>query len=211
MSEEQKTLADLVQKTPNGVPFIEITDLLTEEELKNVWRTIDSFEIAYMPRDPGETGASAPVGQNLSQLKQNYSIPLGMIYGSPEVQALCPLTNSLVPKFDGLRVPLSEADPAFRQLGVIPHLNIRLNYYGDGDRYENHIDEGHITAIFFVARDETRFEGGDVILEDECEVKFENNKLLVMPSYAVHRVTPVEVRREDELSGNGRWSLTMMV
>ena len=202
----------------NGVPYVEVADLFTEEELTEVWKTLDALVIENMSRNPTDTGMSVhgvegdPLQTELMKMKQCYSMFLNHLYSDPYAQGHCRMTQILIPKWQDLKDIIATLHPAFRQLSMKKGCSIVVSYYGDGDRYEEHTDEGVVTAMIQLSKDESKFEGGELALEGgEKTIPFQNNKMIVIPGHMRHAVKPVSTKLEDERAGLARWSVNLFM
>lgn len=90
-------------------------------------------------------------------------------------------------------------DPIFRTLNHTTKHKIHLIKYEDEDFYDWHKDltEGLISLSYMFCKQPQSFEGGNFVLkwrEEEKEVEFQNNRLVIFPCDSAHRVTPVKMK-----------------
>jgi hypothetical protein len=104
---------------------------------------------------------------------------------------------AMLESFESAREPLFQIIPSC----WAPHLQV--SSYGTGDHYDFHEDEGagvNLTALVFLAREQKRIRGGDLVLAydgEQTKIRFRHNRLVVFPSKTLHRVTRVRVDGDD--------------
>lgn len=185
-------------------PYIIVDDFLDEHDLSECWRTIDSLKISGLA-GPEVTGSALNL-ETMQPVKQNRGVWLTEIYD--KYPGLCPLMDVFIERHGDVRSESMDMHPAFRCLGHISY-SILVSYYGDADRYHRHRDNSQVTTLFWMCKDEQKFTGGDLTLEDSKTIEFKNNRLIMFPGYTYHEVSPIEMEPEDIESGLGRWTVTM--
>lgn len=200
-------------KEVNKCPLVIVDDFLDDRGIQNCWATIDSLELAELA-PPHETGAAAHKpeegAEHLQFKKKNRGLFLEELYTNRP--KLCKLSNALLPKYVELSKEIHDKHPAFRFLEtndeILP-ISILLSYYGKGDYYEKHTDGGSISSLFYLAKDESKFTGGNLLFEEEEIVQFKHNRFVMFPSYAHHQVGIVDMSYKDTELGFGRWSVSI--
>jgi len=192
-------------KEVNKVPYVVIDDVLTEDELKEVWATLDSFPIDGLL--PGSETGTAFQSETYRESKQNKGIFLDTLYSN--APQLCRMIRPLMPRFDEICREISKLHPAFRSLAGGWEGSILCSYYENGDYYDEHQDSSPITALFWLAKDQSKFEGGNLLLEREEPILFEHNRIVIFPGYCLHQVSPVKMKIKDSATGFGRWCVSL--
>jgi len=104
----------------------------------------------------------------------------------------------------------------FSKLGFANYAVLHTNTHGllyslytNGDEYKTHRDMSRTTCLIWLCKEPKKFEGGDLYLEElDKTIKFKNNRMVMFPGWAKHRVTPVVMdEKEDDL--NGRFCITL--
>jgi Rps23 Pro-64 3,4-dihydroxylase Tpa1-like proline 4-hydroxylase len=77
--------------------------------------------------------------------------------------------------------------------------DLLLSKYENGDHYEWHRDYCHLLTInYMLAKEPLQFEGGEFLIgnwdsqETTHTIEFKNNRLIIFPSRAFHKVVPVK-------------------
>lgn len=189
----------------NKVPYVVIDDFLTEEDLKEVWATLDSFPLDGLL--PGsETGTAYVYGSN-REAKQNKGVFLEQLYsGHPQ---MCRMAKPLVPKYSEICQEVGKLHPAFRSVEKEWQGSILCSYYENGDYYDEHQDTTAVTGLLWLAKDESKFEGGNLLIERTDPVPFKHNRLVMFPGYTLHQVSPIKMKVKDAASGYGRWCVSL--
>lgn len=186
----------------NDCPIVIVDDFLSEEGLTECWATIDSFSIPGLL--PPEDTASATVEGEL--IKRNKALFLNEIYESAPMS--CRMAHPLFERYAEFREKAWNVHPAFRTLRN-PQVSMLLSYYGNGDYYQDHVDACPITALYWLCKDRSKFEGGDLTIEGQKTYEFRNNRMILFPGYTYHQVSPITMDQDDELKGLGRWTVTL--
>ena len=189
----------------NKVPYVVVDDVLTEEELKEAWATLDSFSLDDL-LEGGDTGTAYNTG-TYKKSKQNKGVFLDQLYGNhPQ---LCRLAKPLIPKYGEICQEASQLHPAFRPVGEGWNGTILCSYYKNGDYYDAHQDTTPVTGLYWLAKDESKFEGGNLLIENAEPVQFKNNRMVMFPGYCIHQVSPVKMKIRDADDGLGRWCVSL--
>jgi hypothetical protein len=102
-------------------------------------------------------------------------------------------------------------DVVYRYIRYSNRLNTLLSYYENDDYYEPHCDESKITAITWLFKTPKLFSGGDLIIENEWQIKCMDNRTVIFPSILQHEVTKVEMQSENIGTKSGRFSITTFI
>ena len=184
-------------------PVVMIDDLFTEEQLAECWATVDSFRIKDLMPPLQTQSAEDEEGR---PLKQNRGFFLNHLYqGHPQLNRfnnvfrevyaeVCKETQKLHPAFDVTRT----YEPNDR-------LDYLLSYYGNSDHYLPHRDASTVTNLVWLARDESKFEGGNLLIQNEYKIEFKHNRMVLFPGYTLHQVGPVTMDEKDAEAGLGRY------
>ena len=90
-------------------------------------------------------------------------------------------------------------DGLFETTLTVNSSDLLLSKYEDDDHYEWHRDYSHLLTInYMLAKEPLQFEGGEFLVggwdsqEVTHTVEFKNNRLVIFPSRAFHKVLPVK-------------------
>ena len=187
----------------NKCPVVMIDNLFSEEQLEHCWGTIDSLDIRQL-LPPNET--SGAMTEDGRPLKNNRGIFLNEIYQFHPHQ--CRIGNAWREVYTEICKKVHSMHPAFRVMeayDVTHDLSLLLSYYGNSDYYGRHRDSTTITSLIWLAKDETKFEGGNLLVEDQFKIEYKHNRLVLFPGYTYHQVGPVTMKEEDAKAGLGRY------
>ena len=77
--------------------------------------------------------------------------------------------------------------------------NYFLNYYEDSNFYDYHTDKATITALTIFFQEPKKFEGGELLFENELTIPCENNTLVIFPSILKHRAETIKMKTKEKL------------
>jgi hypothetical protein len=82
-----------------------------------------------------------------------------------------------------------------------------VSYYGDGDSYPSHIDDGAVTWLTWINKEPKKFIGGDLFFPDfNYKIEYKNNRTVCFYSGLYHEVEKIKLSDED--GSNGRFTIT---
>ena len=86
---------------------------------------------------------------------------------------------------------------------------IMASEYKKGDFYGNHADIYGYTVLVWFFKEPKRFNGGDfMLLGPNKLIECKHNRLVMIPSYYMHSVTPITMEEKYRNKGLGRYTLT---
>ena len=190
--------------TSNSAEYIIIEDFFEQHELSGIWR-----EIAFLtPKllGPEHTYAATEEG---AYLKKNTGLFLDDTYAKRETSDILVATRKLwSPE---ILAEIAKMSPWWRLLGMSTRDTTLLNCYKDNEYYNPHSDQAVITAITTLYKEPVNFTGGDfVISEYGVSIPKCSNTMVIFPSAAKHRVTPVKML-ETEVANPYRYSIAQFV
>tara|TARA_B100000214_G_C23775290_1_gene538704 strand:- start:31 stop:588 length:558 start_codon:yes stop_codon:yes gene_type:complete len=131
-------------------------------------------------------------------LKSNKGIFFHHLYTNPS--KFSPIWKLCSDKIKKSIVEYREKHITNRNIMTINNMWVLASYYEKGDYYLPHRDQTIATALFWF--NEEKFDGGDLTFDDTNEtVKYENNSMIIFPSWAKHGVNKV--------SHEGRYCVTI--
>ena len=175
----------------NNVPVVTMDNVFNEQQLDALWSVINLFDAdkLYMP-----SGKSVQCSHRGVLLDQVFN---------PSFKDVLPYTKVIGDTIKVLQGLVKNKHPVFRPFcnnhAVTPKM--LLSNYCNGDVYEEHIDECQLAMLIWLSEEE--FDGGDLVIEGEHTIPFQNNRVVLLPGYAKHRVT--------EMRGDGRWCFTIFM
>lgn len=85
----------------------------------------------------------------------------------------------------------------------------QVSYYEDGNNYAEHFDQFMHSCLIWFFREPKKFTGGDLTFTETGEVvSCKHNRMLLFPSYLMHKVDTVNMAEKDLGQGLGRYCLT---
>ena len=143
-------------------------------------------------KKPDETGGA--VKENGEQKKDNRGIFFQDIF-NPDY-AECSPTSLIIEEFVKKSQECEFTPNSIMQsLYSISGFNILFSAYRDGDYYEAHRDIAKLTILLWLGQKD--FDGGDLYLPDfDYTIPYEQNKLIMMPSFYRHEVTKISTDQE---------------
>ena len=195
-----------IEKTTNGIPFVVIDNFFKNSEKKQILHELE-FIRPHL-NGPGTTGgAENPDG---STKKYNNSLWCHDFFAAPQISAIYNLTRQYYEP--DLLSQISAGFWPAQYFNIFPNFvrqNIQVLYYEQNNNYDTHVDKAFVTCLYWTHKTPKKFEGGDIILDGETNVKCKDNRLLIFPSITKHKVTPVNMINKG--NGYGRYCISNFV
>jgi len=186
-----------------GVPIAIIDDLFTEEEHAAIFEEINFIrkeDLLFAPEDTGS--AKHPDG---TIKKQNSGAWFVDLYKQTILSPTCRISPKILD--EKLVNKLVAEDIMFNFLRNIHQVNSLLSYYDESDNYHTHVDASTFTVIHWLYKEPKKFDGGVFTFEGEGEIECVNGRVIYMPGFVNHGVTPVKLKTEDT-DGWGRYTIS---
>lgn len=160
-------------------------ELLDDQQLEFVWKEINLIFDQMVDQD--KTGTAVKDGKSLKSGK-------GFLVEDNLAKFVMPTISSVAEHF----------------MHSVPDANkytLLVNYYGDGDYYEEHKDDSIKTLNVMLCQNEQQFTGGEfVFTEENITIPFENNSYVIFDGKMPHKVNTVNLNKQE--FKNGRFTLT---
>jgi len=187
-------------------PCLLIDDWFTEDEQKSIWAELDFFtskEKFYRAEDTitAKYASGEPKGFS-------YRTYIDAVYRNGERDSsIIKLRKKM--HTDEFYNMIEEAMPQARNFRDTTHTSNLISYYEENDRYESHIDNFNFTSLIWFHREPKMYEGGDFILNDtNTEIVSKHNRMIIIPGYYKHQVTPLKWINKPNDLGYGRYTIT---
>jgi len=198
----------VIKELSNKTPFVLVQNVFDENELDSIHKELDflqSRENLWL--EPKDSGAAKDLENML--LKKNKGIWVNSIYANPEASAI--LTNNMKLYNSGVAQQIAMEHSWFEYFLHNAEFTTLLSYYEDSDHYKPHRDHAVLTTLTWLYKEPKKFEGGELILNDEATVACTNNMTLIIPSTCMHEVTPILLEEEARGQGLGRYTITTFI
>lgn len=193
-----------VDTTETNIPFAVIDDFFNDLEQEKILAELEFIR----PHFVGHGGSGGAVSAQGEQLKQTNSLWLTDFYSDPLKSNIYNLTRQY--NDPDLLFEIGQKTWFPRMLSSYQTIEaIQLLYYESNSSYDTHIDTAFLTFLYWIHKEPRKFEGGDLVLEEDRRVECKSNRLLVFPSFAKHRVTPVKMT--EQADGYGRYCISNFV
>ena len=186
-------------------PFIVSDNWYSPEEEKLIWKELDFY---YQP-DNLERAADFSAkkdGVNLSNSSRIY--PDAMFTEKyKHVSSIMSATKKFQDK--QFKDFIKKAMPQGVQFCLANKNSTIISYYDDAHEYKTHHDDPQFTILIWFFKEPKKFTGGDFIFtQPNLNVKCKHNRMVLFPSYYLHKVTPVLLDKEYRNKGLGRFTFT---
>lgn len=186
--------------------YIEIENFLDDNQKKAVWHELDAFANKDYLIHSGNDWTTSKDDRGQPLAKSSYRMFPNIIYSDVgfDVSPICRTRF----KVYHMMKDVTKNIPEYRLLSQCENWSSIAHYYEESGHYKPHTDRSIYTALLFLAKDPTKFTGGDLKFEDLGETaKFADNKLVFFPSYLLHESTPLKFKEGDK-SGFGKITLS---
>ena len=193
----------------NNFPALIVDDWYNAEEEQCVWKELNFYtnKRTLLRSEQDITTATNKEGESLVK---SFRIYPDLIY-NPQYRNqsnICYYTEKFRKKeFHSL---VSESfGPIYRMFQNTNSEKTLISYYENKDYYNEHCDIFAFTLLIWFYRQPKKYKGGDLVLtESNCTVENIHNRLIMFPSYYLHKVTPVDFKNSTEEIGFGRYTIT---
>lgn len=198
----------VIKELSNKTPFVLVQNVFDENELDSIHKELDflhSRESLWL--EPEDSGAARDFDN--APLKKNKGIWVNSIYANPEASSI--LTNNMKLYNSGVAQQIAMEHSWFEYFIHNAEFTTLLSYYEDSDHYKAHRDHAVLTTLTWIYKEPKKFQGGDLILNDEATIACTNNVTLILPSTCMHEVTPILLEEEARGQGLGRYTITTFI
>tara|TARA_B100000579_G_C22709006_1_gene793583 strand:+ start:38 stop:718 length:681 start_codon:yes stop_codon:yes gene_type:complete len=190
-------------------PFLLVDDFYNEKEQKLIWQELEFYSGKYMDADEDTRGARAVDSKTFKLINSSYRVYLDEVY-QKDSRHFSNILNVYGKVFhnDILEV-LRKNMPTAPLLEMSNADHSQISYYDSGDFYGSHVDTFDYTILIWFFKEPKRFSGGDFILGGpNKKIECRNNRMVMIPSYYYHAVTPITMEEKYKNKGLGRYTLT---
>ena len=187
--------------------YLVVDDFLKEDELKNVWLELDFLTNKSIMLPPEKSSSARDTLTNVI-LKKNSVIFLDDVYQNRETSHIFNVFQKL--RGEELTDIIEDLPHEFKYFKYIGHDRTFISYYEDSDYYKPHVDQAVLTCLYWCNKSPKSFEGGNLTIGDEqTQIEYKNNRLVIFPSYNIHSVDVIKMGKENvPFSGLGRYTIT---
>lgn len=187
-----------------GLPVAIIDNLYNAESLEKIWHELVFLNTSNKMKDPEFTGSATDSDGNI--LKQNKAISLDNVYADRNISNI--LQENRILWRDDVIGALIDYHPFFRFLHSANVDSTLISYYENSDFYKPHKDDAIVTALTWFYDQPKKFDGGDLILEDEVKIECKHNRCLIFPSILVHSVSSINLSTDLQNQNFGRFAMS---
>lgn len=186
-------------------PHYIIKNFFSDDELVNVW---DELELLKDNMLPPEQTASAYMEDNKTPAKNNKGVFLDNIYGNNRTSS--PILTYMRKTFSKEFISELNKNYIFNYIKNSNNDATLVSYYENGGYYLPHVDSSTITTLTHVFKEPKKFTGGELYFPlYDYEIENENNRMIIIPSFEVHGVKPVNLN--PEFTGSGRYAISQFI
>jgi len=106
---------------------------------------------------------------------------------------------------------MAEMHPYFVTLKQNSGTSTLLSYYDSADHYKGHRDGSFVTVLFWFYNEPKSFTGGDFVIENELTISCKRGRVVFMPGFLLHEVTPIQMKEEDQGKTRGRYTVSQFI
>lgn len=200
--------AQVIEIEP-GYHFLKIENLMTPDELTEIWDEI-TF-LSYRSKFQLDTNTAKDRKTGVLQ-SNKMGIWLDEVYSDRKFCNYFKYYQKWITT--EARINLAKTNMFWRTLN---HCNVDhtlLSYYEDGTYYNAHEDGARLTQLFWIFKDPKKFEGGQLVFTDfNFEIEIQNNTMVFFPGWYRHKVNPVLLddktpEEQDKFLCNGRYVIS---
>ena len=194
-------------------PYILIDEFYDKKEEELIWQELEFYSGKYVNADQDTSGNRPKALDRVSEAgklrNSSNRIYLDQVYtqGSRHFSNILNVYGKITSE-DVMKVVRDNMPTA----PILEHSNYdlsQISYYDSGDFYGNHADIYGYTVLVWFFKEPKRFNGGDfMLLGPNKLIECKHNRLVMIPSYYMHSVTPITMEEKYRNKGLGRYTLT---
>tara|TARA_Y100000780_G_C13583853_1_gene377863 strand:- start:198 stop:776 length:579 start_codon:yes stop_codon:yes gene_type:complete len=184
-----------------------VDDFYTTQEQELVWQELESYKDLFKrDNQPGDAGVAVDKNGNpLANLKRIYLEELYpenrqdsnilSVYGKV-------ISKEVVENYKNITASARQFERTNRDQTVV-------SYYENSNNYAEHFDSFMHTVLIWFYKEPKRFEGGNLTFPESTEtVECIHNRMIIFPSYYLHEVDKVKIKKKYRNKGLGRYCIT---
>ena len=190
-------------------PYILIDEFYDKKEEELIWQELEFYSGKYTAVDQDTTGNRGVHAETGKSINSSNRIYLDQVYNqnnrhfSNILNVYGKITSEDVMKVVKDNMPTAP---------ILEHSNCdlsQISYYDSGDFYDAHVDIYGYSVMVWFFKEPKRFVGGNFMLSGPNKlIECEHNRLVMIPSYYMHSVTPITMEEKYRNKGLGRYTLT---
>lgn len=189
----------------NDIPAVVADNFFTPDEYESIFKELNHINSCGVLEDT----LSATDPKTDEPLKRNKGRWIHQLYNDQRISPIRIYSEKIL-QLKWL-VRLQEIHSAFIPIGLFTNSDILINYYDSLDKYPPHRDSSSITILYWFYDKPKHFTGGDLIFEGIKKIKCISNRMVVFPGHALHEVTPIDLPKDKQGKGLGRYSISQFL
>ena len=189
--------------TDNDVfPFLVVDDFYNQDEQKLIWDELELHSDKFVRGGGGV--AKDETGFDLASLKR---FSLDRLYEGHRQDSNILSVYGKVCSED-VKKAYRETTPSSRTFESTNNDATIVNYYESADDYKEHADVFMHSCLIFFYKQPKKFTGGNLIFtQPNATVECVHNRMILFPSYYLHKITEVKMEKQYINKGLGRYSM----
>jgi hypothetical protein len=186
------------------IPFICISDVYNEDELKSIWQELEFLNCNSKLLDP-EMTASAVTDDVI--IKKNKGVFLDSLYNDRNFSNILTVNRKVL-----TNSTINQEDSWFFKDLCSNNDSTLISYYEQGDYYKPHKDNALATICTWFYKQPKKFTGGNFYFVDyDIQIEIQNNSAVVFPSQIRHAVDTIDMNTDDRHNGLGRYCMSQFL
>ncbi len=201
---------ELIPYTAQGVSFLVVKNLYTEEELFLIQKELEFLWCSLnFKRDKTYLGTAALSDGTL--LAERQGLWLDYFYKDRDSSIILRLNRK--PFRDAvIRETFAKLNPYHYHYLKLDADGTLMQYYENSDYYKSHTDHAVFSLVTWFYKEPKKFTGGNFRFTDlDINIEIENNMCIIFPSILWHEVEEVKMLEVDKFNPLGRFSMTQFV
>lgn len=193
-------------------PFVVIDNWYNKEEEILIWQELDYlFQFFKNKKNEYRSENNEDVARDNKGISKSnsYRLYLDNYYTDKGRQFSHILNFCYKQKMKEFHSIIKDAIPMGRLFSTTNFNSTMLTYYDKNDFYEEHFDESFFTCLIWMHKEPKSFSGGDLELSESNKiVKIKNNRMILFPSFYLHKSTVLDFLQYKENLGLGKFTIT---
>lgn len=190
-------------------PYLIIDNWYTKEEEKYVWKELNFWTDILKKNKAEKEKEIFAKDKNGKSLGSHSRVYLNDLYSNIGINS-SPISKCLYKQRDSkFHELLLKISPVFRNFSTTNKNTSFFSYYEKDDYYDCHFDMCFFTCLIWFHYIPKAYEGGNFYLtECEDEIISKHNRMIIFPSFMLHKVSPIKIKKKLDLSNFGRYTIT---
>ena len=187
-------------------PYLVIDDFYNEDEQELIWNELILLNVLFKKED-GVSGNIA-VDEDGTKKGEASRLYLDVLYKDKREQSNILKVYQKIVSDDVVKL-YKHTTPSWVTFDSANNDFSQVSYYESSDYYKEHFDNYMHSCLIWFFQEPKKFKGGNLKFTQSFKtVKCKHNRMVLFPSYYLHEVDKIIMKKKDMKKNLGRYCLT---